>query len=75
MAKGKPIHPLDPLFLIEHAERLTTSEGGGRPPTIDSRCAASAAYYSAYHAATRESLSPSSAIAGCLACVGSLIVR
>jgi hypothetical protein len=53
MAKGKPTDPLDPVFLIEHAERLTTSEGGGRPPTIDSRRAASAAYYSAYHAATR----------------------
>jgi len=53
MAKGKPTDPLDPAFLIEHAERLTTSEGGGRPPTIDSRRAASAAYYSAYHAATR----------------------
>ena len=52
MAKGKPTDPLDPNFLIEHAERLTTSEGRGRPPTIDSRRAASAAYYSAYHAAT-----------------------
>lgn len=53
MAKGKPTDPLDPVFLIEHAGRLTTSEGGGRPPTIDSRRAASAAYYSAYHATTR----------------------
>ena len=40
-------------FLIEHAERLTTSEDGGRPPTIDSRRTASAAYYAAYHATTR----------------------
>lgn len=52
MAKGKPADPLDPGFLLEHAERLTTSEGGGRPPTIDSRRAAPAAYYAAYHAAT-----------------------
>lgn len=53
MAKGKPTDPLDPQFVIEHAERLTTSSGSGRPPTIDSRRAASAAYYAAYHAATR----------------------
>jgi len=53
MPKGTPEDPLDPRFLIEHAERLTTSEGGGRPPTIDSRRAASAAYYVAYHATTR----------------------
>ena len=53
MAKGKPTDPLDPQFTIEHAERLTTSSGSGRPPTIDSRRAASAAYYAAYHAATR----------------------
>lgn len=53
MAKGKPTDPLDPRFAIEHAERLTTSSGSGRPPTIDSRRAASAVYYAAYHAATR----------------------
>ena len=52
MAKGKPADPLDPNFLIEHAQRLTTSEGSGRPHTVDSRRAASTAYYAAYHAAT-----------------------
>jgi hypothetical protein len=52
MAKGKPADPLDPNFLIEHAERLTTSEGSGRPYTVDSRRAASTACYAAYHAAT-----------------------
>jgi hypothetical protein len=52
MAKGKPADPLDPNFLIEHAQRLTTSEGSGRPYTADSRRAASTAYYAAYHAAT-----------------------
>jgi hypothetical protein len=52
MAKGKTEDPLDPRFLIEHAERLTSS-GGGRPYTVDSRRASSAAYYAAYHAATR----------------------
>jgi len=53
MAKGRPRDPLDPQFTIEHVERFTTSSGSGRPPTIDSRRAASAAYYAAYHAATR----------------------
>lgn len=53
MPKGTPEDPLDPRFLIEHVERLTTSSGSGRPYTVDSRRAASAAYYSAYHAATR----------------------
>lgn len=50
MPEGTPSDPLDPQFLIEHAERLTTSTGPGRPPTIDARRAASAAYYAAYHA-------------------------
>lgn len=53
MAKGKPTDPLDPVYLLEHSERLTTSKGRGRPPTIDSRRAASSAYYAAYHTATR----------------------
>lgn len=51
MAKGIPEDPLDPQFLIEHAERLTI--GRGRPPTVDSHRATSAAYYAAYHTATR----------------------
>lgn len=53
MPKGLPADPLDPRFLLEHAERLTTSTGSGRPPTIDARRAASAAYYAAYHSVTR----------------------
>jgi hypothetical protein len=52
MPKGKAKDPLDPKFLIKHAKGLTTSSGSGRPPTIDARRAASAAYYAAYHAAT-----------------------
>lgn len=52
MPKGKTKDPLDPKLLIKHAKRLTTSQGGGRPPTIDARRAASAAYYAAYHSAT-----------------------
>lgn len=53
MVKGRTEDPLDPRFLIEHAERLTASSGSGRPYTVDSRRASSAAYYAAYHAATR----------------------
>lgn len=52
MPEGVPADPLSPRFLLEHAERLTSSTGGGRPPTIDARRAASAAYYAAYHATT-----------------------
>lgn len=52
MPKGTTKDPLDPKFLVKHARLLTTSQGGGRPPTIDARRAASAAYYAAYHSAT-----------------------
>lgn len=52
MPKGRPADLLDPASLIEHAERLITSERGDRPLTVDAPRAASAAYYAAYHAAT-----------------------
>lgn len=52
MAKGKPSDQLDPNFLIEHAERLTTSDRRGRPFGVDSQRAVSTAYYAAYHATT-----------------------
>jgi len=53
MPKGAPEDQLDPKFILGHAKGLITSAGGGRPPTIDARRAASAAYYAAYHTVTR----------------------
>ncbi len=54
MPEGQPGDHLDPTFLLDQATRLTASDVSGHRSSIDARRAASAAYYAAYHAVTRE---------------------